>query len=39
MNEQNLFRNKEEELQRLTQEIADLKSTVDSGANLPPNPE
>lgn len=28
MNEQNLFRNKEEELQRLTQEIADLKSTM-----------
>lgn len=28
MNEQNIFRNKEEELERLTQEIADLKSTM-----------
>jgi hypothetical protein len=28
MSEQNFFRNKEEELQRLTQEIADLKSTM-----------
>lgn len=28
MNEQNIFRNKGEELERLTQEIADLKSTM-----------
>lgn len=28
MSEQNFFRNKEEELQRLTQEIADLKATM-----------
>lgn len=28
MSDQNFFRNKEEELQRLTQEIADLKSTM-----------
>ena len=28
MSEQNFFRNKEEELQRLTQDIADLKSTM-----------
>jgi hypothetical protein len=35
MSEQNFFRNKEEELQRLTQEIADLKSTMkDMAASL-----